>query len=72
MANDDTNLKAIIFSGEKSACTEYSDGSDKKDLCANTKMKNKEFKDTCLDRMRTCLQNQMRAYKNNQAKLKKD
>ncbi|MDW2959036.1 MAG: hypothetical protein R8M37_04520 [Alphaproteobacteria bacterium] len=72
LANDYTNLKAIVFGGEKSACTEYSDGSDGKDLCVNSKMKNKEFKDTCLNRMRTCLQNQTRAYRNNQAKLSKD
>lgn len=72
LANDYKNLKDIKFDGNDSPCDKLMGSDEKEDLCINPKMKNKEFKDKCLDRMRTCLQNQMRVYKNNQAKLKKD
>lgn len=79
LAYDFKNLSAMVFEGAKSSCDDLSAKEATSDktktigvLCADPKMKNKAFKDDCLGAMRSCLQNQMRVYRNNQAKLSKD
>ena len=79
LAYDFKNLSVMTFDGAESSCKDLSGKKATSDntkeigvLCSDPKMKNKAFKDDCLGAMRTCLQNQTRTYRNNQAKLSKD
>lgn len=71
LAHDFENLAGITFSGN-SACKDLVDVKCyNKTADGTTKMMSKKDFNTCLNKMRTCLQNQYRAYNESQRMLKK-
>ena len=67
LANDFKNLAKIKFEGNESACKDEYD----ENVCGSN-MKNKDFKDKCLNDYRTCLSNQYRSYERFKMSYKKD
>lgn len=71
LAHDFENLAGITFSGN-SACKDLVDVKCyNKTADGTTQMMSKKDFNTCLNKMRTCLQNQYRAYNESQRMLKK-